>query len=112
MTMKDVGVMMNDDRSQDNSVLKQQECSWCWEERAVLMRDGEAFCEDCYHESIILIEAIDRLTQDLKQTLEPPLKRWIEKHLTAGVDEGHLEETLGDYGMELTNARAFFKDTS
>jgi hypothetical protein len=92
--------------------LKQQACFWCWEEVATLMRDGDAYCEDCYHESITWMAGVDRLTQDLTQTLEPILKRWVQKHLTAGVEAEQLEAVFYDYGITLTNARAFLNGTS
>lgn len=83
---------MNDERNQDDSVLKQQECSWCWEEIAVLMCDGEAFCEDCDHEIRELKQDVATLTEDARQALEPTLKAWVDKHEEKDADL--LEDVL------------------
>jgi hypothetical protein len=59
--------------------MKPHMCSWCWEEPAVLSCDDEAFCEDCDIEVRQWQESVDALTDDLKQSLEQPLKQWLAK---------------------------------
>jgi hypothetical protein len=84
--------------------MKQQMCSWCWEEPAVLSRDDEAFCEDCDIEVRQWQESINTLTDDLKQSLEQPLKQWLSKHQDKEAEL--LECVLASYGQELDNKEA------
>ena len=84
--------------------MKQQMCSWCWEEPAVLVRDGEAYCEDCDLEIRQWQEGVSVLTEDLKHTLEQPLKQWLDKHHDK--DPEMLECALASYGQELDNKEA------
>jgi hypothetical protein len=86
------------------SGMKPQMCSWCWEEVAVLTRDGEAFCEDCDLEVRQWQEGVSVLTDDLKHTLEQPLKQWLSKHQDK--DEELLECVLAYYGQALDNHEA------
>jgi hypothetical protein len=85
--------------NRDDEGLRQQICSWCWEELAVLIRDGEAVCEDCFYEITTWALVFGPLLEDLRQSLEPHLLDWLKAHLDH--DEEILESVLLEYGNSL-----------
>jgi predicted amidophosphoribosyltransferase len=76
-------------------MMKQQLCSYCWEEIAVLSREGLAWCENCLQEHA----RSEALAQDLRQALAQPIKDWITRHLDE--EEEILQSALEGYFSDL-----------